>query len=66
MATTTALDLVNDALSVLQVLSPDIVLTSAEANDGLDSLNLLMESLSLDSSCISTNVHSWRYWRNRH
>ncbi len=52
MATTTALDLINQALQVLQVKSDDVVLTASESNDGLDALNELLESLSLESLLI--------------
>jgi hypothetical protein len=52
MSTTTALDLINEALSVLQVKSDDVVLTSKESNDGLDALNELLEHLSLQTLMI--------------
>lgn len=49
MSVTTAQDIINSALRGLQVLSPDVTLTADEANGGLDALNLLLESLSIDS-----------------
>jgi len=52
MSVTTAQDLIKGALKLLQVYSSDTTITSDEANDGLDSLNLVLESLSLDSFII--------------
>jgi len=53
MSVTTAYDLVKGALKLLQVYAPDITMSPEEANDGLDSLNLLVESLSLESYAIN-------------
>lgn len=49
MSTTTALDIINSSLRILQVASPDVVLTAAEANDALDALNLMLDSWSNES-----------------
>ena len=49
MSTTTALDIINSSLRLLQVASPDVVLTAAEANDALDALNLMLDGWSNES-----------------
>ena len=49
MSTTTALDIINGALRVLQVANPDVTITSQEANDALDGLNLMIDSWSNES-----------------
>lgn len=49
MSTTTALDIINGALRLLQVKSPDVVLTAEEANDALDTLNLMLDSWANES-----------------
>jgi hypothetical protein len=49
MSTTTALDIIHGALRLLQVKSPDVALTADEANDALDSLNLMIDSWANES-----------------
>lgn len=49
MSTTTALDIINGALRLLQVKSPDVSLTAEEANDALDCLNLMIDSWANES-----------------
>lgn len=49
MSVTTAQDIINGALRLLQVKSPDVTLTAAESNDALDALNLMIDSWSNDS-----------------
>ena len=41
---TTATDIINGALRLLQVKSPDVTLTASEANDGLEALNMMLDS----------------------
>lgn len=53
MSTTTATDIINGALRLLQVASPDVVLTASEANDALDALNLMVDSWSNESLMVS-------------
>jgi hypothetical protein len=48
MANSTALDLIESALRVLQVKASDVDLTAEEANDALDALNAMIEAWSLD------------------
>ena len=49
MSVTTALDIINGALRVLQVKSSDVVLTAQEADDALDCLNTMIDSWSTES-----------------
>lgn len=49
MAVSTALDLIKGALTKLRVYSDDSPLTASEANGALDTLNLMLESWSIDS-----------------
>jgi len=56
MSVTTAQDLIKGALKLLQVYSSDTVITADEANDGLDTLNLILETLSLESFIIPYEV----------
>lgn len=53
MSTTTATDIINGALRLLQVASSDAVLTASEANDALDALNLMVDSWSNESLMVS-------------
>ena len=46
---TTALDIINGALRLLQVKSSDAALTAEEANDALDSLNTMIDGWSTGS-----------------
>jgi hypothetical protein len=46
---TTALDIINSALRVLQVAASDVTLTANEANSGLDALNVMIDSWSLEN-----------------
>lgn len=46
---TTALDIINGALRLLQVKSSDAALTAEEANDALDALNTMIDGWSTDS-----------------
>lgn len=46
---TTALDLIKGSLRLLRVLSPDTDLSNEEANDGLNALNQMLDSWSLES-----------------
>lgn len=46
---TTALDIINSALRLLQVKSSDVVLTAEEANDALEALNVMLDGWSLES-----------------
>jgi len=52
MAVATAFDLIKGALKLLQVYSPDVTLSAEESSDGLDSLNLMLEQLSLEQFVI--------------
>jgi hypothetical protein len=49
MAVTTALDIINGALRILQTSSPDATLPADEANDALEALNGMIEAWSNDS-----------------
>ena len=49
MAVTTALDIINSSLRLLQVANPDTILTDDEANDALDALNLMLGGWSNES-----------------
>jgi len=49
MSTTTALDIIKGALRVLQVANPDVTISSEEANDALDGLNLMIDGWSNES-----------------
>lgn len=53
MSSTTALDIINNSLRVLQVASPDVVLTAAEASNALDTLNLMIDSWSNEPMMIN-------------
>ena len=46
---TTVNDIINGALRLLQVKSPDVDLTADEANDALESLNMMLDGLSNES-----------------
>lgn len=49
MSMITANDIINSALRVLQVAGSDVVLTANEANNGLDALNVMIDSWSTES-----------------
>ena len=49
MSVTTAMDIINSALRVLQVKASDVVLTASEANDALDCFNTMIDSWSTES-----------------
>ena len=49
MSMTTTLDIINSALRVLQVAASDVTLTASEANSGLDALNAMLDSWSLEN-----------------
>lgn len=46
---TTALDIINGSLRLLQVKSPDVVLQPEESNDALEALNMMVDSWSNES-----------------
>jgi hypothetical protein len=46
---TTALDIINGSLRLLQVLNSDITLTASEANSALEALNMMIDSWSNES-----------------
>lgn len=46
---TTALDIINSSLRLLQVLNSDITLTASEANSALEALNMMIDSWSNES-----------------
>ena len=53
---TTALDIIEDALSMLQVLSPDVTLDAGETNSGLRVLNQMIDSFSIDELLVYTST----------
>lgn len=50
---TTALDIINAALRLLQVKNDDVVLTASEANDALEALNMMIDGWSNESLMLS-------------
>jgi hypothetical protein len=49
MATTTVLDMITGAYRLLQVKNPDTTLTADEVNDGLEAINLMLDSWSTET-----------------
>jgi hypothetical protein len=53
VSNTTALDIINASLRLLQVKNDDVVLTASEANDALEALNMMIDGWSNESLMLS-------------